>query len=117
MGHTNPERLRMPPSPLTALTLAEMHIAQWELRGRCNRCKVDLRADLRALIRVYGPDTIWWGRKPKCPGFDCETGVLTYRARAIRSGSWVAMTTAPSAQNVALWKANRYSRDRGPRNT
>lgn len=101
---------------MKAMTLAEMHLAGWEVRAACNRCKVQLRADLKSMIRVYGPDEIWWGKRPKCPGFECDSGVLPYSARAIRSGSWVAMTTAPSKREIDLWSAHRRTRDRGPRN-
>lgn len=117
MGHTNPDVLVNPPSPLRAMTLAEMHLAGWEVRASCNRCKVQLRVDLPSMIRVFGPDAIWWGRKPKCPGFECSGGVLSYSARAIPSGSWVGMGTVPSPQTVSMWKNRRRSVDRGPRNT
>lgn len=101
---------------MTALTLAEMHLAGWEVRASCNRCKVQLRADLKSMIRVYGPDAIWWGRKPKCPGFECATGELSYSARAIPSGSWVSMTNPPDQRTVDLWKAKHRDPNRGPRN-
>lgn len=104
-----------PPNPMTALTLAEMHLAGWEVRAKCNRCKVELRADLKAMIRVYGPDAIWWGRKPKCPGFDCAAGELVYSARAIPSGSWVLLTRAPDPRTVETWRARRRVWDRGTR--
>ncbi|MGH6912044.1 MAG: hypothetical protein ACREE0_22930 [Phenylobacterium sp.] len=117
MGHRNPDRIVSPPSPVLAMTLAEMHLAKWELRARCNRCSTELRADLRSMIRVYGPDAIWWGRKPACPGWGCNGGELTYSARALPSGSWVAMTTVPSQATIDMWKGKRGVTDRGPRNT
>jgi hypothetical protein len=115
MGARNPDRIVSPPSTFTALTLAEMHLAGWELRAVCGRCGVQLRASLPALIMVHGPDAIWWGRKPACPGWEC-TGVLTYSARATPSGSWVAMTREPDQRTIEAWKAKRRSGDRGPRN-
>lgn len=72
MGAKNPDRAIMPPSPLTAFTLAEMHMAKWELRARCSRCAVELRVDLPAMIRVFGPDAI---------GGDESPGVRPGRAR------------------------------------
>jgi hypothetical protein len=48
MGHKNPDLMVSPPDPMKALTLAEMHVKQWELRGTCNRCKVQLCASLPA---------------------------------------------------------------------
>lgn len=117
MGATNPDRLVSPPSPLTALTLAEIHLQGWELRASCNRCRTQLRVSVPALIRVQGPDVILWGKKPPCPGFECNSGVLTYSARAIPSGSWVAMTTPPGQHMLSTWTAKRRQTDRGPRNT
>jgi hypothetical protein len=58
MGARNPDRIVSPPSTFTALTLAEMHLAGWELRAVCGRCGVQLRASLPALIMVHGPDAI-----------------------------------------------------------
>jgi hypothetical protein len=104
MGHINPDRMTLPPSPVTALTLAEMRVARWELRAACNRCRVTLRVNLDVMIRAYGPDAVWWGRKPRCPGFECDRGVLTYSARAIRGGSWVSMTQPPSAHVLEIWR-------------
>jgi hypothetical protein len=105
-----------PPSPATALTLAEMHVLGWELRASCNRCRAHLRVSLPALIRAQGPDAILWGKRPPCPGFECLAGVLTYSARAIPSGSWVVMAQEPSPAVVEAWRAKRRITDRGPRN-
>jgi hypothetical protein len=117
MGAPNPDRLISPPSPLTALTLAEIHVAGWALRASCNRCRTQLRVSLPAAIRAQGPDAIPWGMRPPCPGFDCEGGVLTYSARAVPSGSWIAMSAPPGPGVVAAWKAKRRIADKGPRNT
>lgn len=117
MGHRNPDRIDTPPSPLSAFSLAEIHLAGWEVRASCNRCRTSLRVSLPALIRAQGPDATVWGKHPPCPGFECNGGVLTYFARAIPSGSWVSMTQEPSPIIVSAWKAKRRSADRGPRNT
>lgn len=117
MGHVNPDRQVSPPSPLTAMSLAEIHIAGWQLRASCGRCKTALRVNLPAMIRTHGPDAIIWGTRPHCPGWECDGGELRYAARAIPSGSWVAMTTAPSQRDIEVWKTKRRGADRGPRNT
>jgi len=110
MGARNPDRIAAPPSPMAALTLAEIHIVGWELRASCNRCRTSLRVSLPALIRAQGPDAILWGRRPPCPGFECTGGVLTYSARAIPSGSWVSMAQEPSSALVEAWRAKRRLR-------
>lgn len=115
MGAKNPDRLVDPPSPLRAMTLAEMHVARWELRATCDKCKVHLKVSLPAMIKTHGPDAIWWGQNPKCPGYECATGRLTYHARAIPSGSWVSMRQAPSEGSLELWRTSYRIRDRGPR--
>jgi hypothetical protein len=117
MGTRNPDRIANPPGPLAALTLAEIHVAGWEVRAACRRCGLQLRVSLPALIRAHGPDAILWGRRPPCPGLECREGRLTYSARAIPSGSWVSMAQAPSPTIVSAWRARRQVTDRGPRNT
>jgi hypothetical protein len=87
------------------------------LRASCNRCRTSLRVNVPALIRAQGPDAILWGKRPACPGFECDGGVLTYSARAIPSGSWVAMTQERGPRALATWKAKRRATDLGPRNT
>jgi hypothetical protein len=96
MSTKSPDVLCPPPSPLTALTLAEMHVRRWELKASCNRCSTRLRVSLPAMIRTHGPDAVWWGQRPRCPGLECEDGVLTYAARALPGGTWVAMAQPPS---------------------
>ncbi|WP_091736509.1 hypothetical protein [Phenylobacterium immobile] len=112
MGAKDPDRVVSPPSPMTAPTLAEMHVRRWELRADCNRCKVQLRVSLPAMIRAQGPDAIWWGQHPTCPGYECPGGKLTYYARAISSGSWVSMTSVPDERTIAFWRSSRRARGR-----
>ena len=115
MSTKRPDVIRRPPSPQTAMSLAEMHLAGWQLRAQCSRCGLALRVSLPAMIRVYGPDAIWWGRQPPCPGFECDMGLLTYSARSINGGSWVSMKAAPSATQVALWRDRQRTPYRGER--
>lgn len=115
MSTKTPDVLRSPPSPLSALTLAEMHVLRWEVRAQCNRCKTDLRVSLPAMIKTHGPDAVWWGQKPACPGFECRGGILTYTARSIRGGSWVCISAhTPSERDLQTWK-NKQVNYRGPR--
>jgi len=116
MGAKNPDRIAAPPSPMLAVTLAEMHVQGWELRAACNRCRTQLRVNLSALVRAQGPDAILWGKRPPCPGFECNGGALTYSARAMPSGSWVTMVQEPSPAVVEAWRRKRRTADRGPRN-
>lgn len=114
MSTKSPDVLVAPPSPLIAVTLAEMHVLRWELKAVCNRCSLKLRVSLPAMIRTYGPDAIWWGQAPRCPGLECDNGVLTYAARSLRGGSWVAMGQAPGELALAAYEQRR-PRYRGPR--
>lgn len=114
MGAKNPDRLKSPPMAETAITLAEMHLERWQLQASCRRCGVILRADLGMLIRVHGPDAIWWGRRPKCPVWDCG-GELRYAARSVNGGTWVSLADPAPARVVERWKAVRGIMDRGPR--
>ena len=106
MGSINPDRAVPPPSSSMAMSLGEMHQLQWQLRARCQKCNVQLRADLPMLIKVWGPDMIWWGRQPRCPVWACE-GRLRYSARSIPAGSWVLMTEQPNKTYVDMWRSRR----------
>lgn len=114
MGTKRPDVVLAPPSAMTALTLAEMHVRRWELKAVCSRCGIKLRVSLPAMIRTYGPDAIWWGRKPACPGLECDGGALTYAARALRGGSWVSMAQAPGEVAMAAY-SKRQRTYPGPR--
>lgn len=114
MGTKNPDVVVAPPSALTALTLAEMHVRRLELKAVCGRCGIKLRVSLPAMIRTFGPDAIWWGRKPPCPGLECEGGTLTYAARALRGGSWVSMGEPPGELATTAHR-NRQRTYAGPR--
>jgi hypothetical protein len=85
MGGRNPDSAIFPPSPLIALTLAEIAAAGWKLQAQCGQCGITLRASVDMLIRVHGPHAIWWGQRPRCPtmreGHWCE-GRMTYAAQA-----------------------------------
>lgn len=110
MSTKAPDVLCRPPSPQTAFTLAEMHVARWELQAGCARCKTHLRVSLPAMIKTHGPDAVWWGQSPKCPGYACRDGVLTYSARSIRGGSWVSLSAfKPTARDFEIWKNKRPS--------
>lgn len=116
MGAKNPDRVASPPSPSAALSLAEIHIRQWELMAYCPTCRTRLKANLPTMIKVFGPDVIWWGQRPPCPGWDCG-GRLLYSARAVRGGTWVSMERDPPSEYVEAWRFKRRLKDddRGPR--
>jgi len=115
VGTKKPDVLISPPSPLTCLTLGEMHQARWRMVARCRKCGLAMKTNLAALIRLHGPDTMWWGHKTACPGVECRDGVLTYSCQSINGGSWVSMSQKPNDQYVAAWKAKRGQFHPGPR--
>mgnify|MGYP005751037663 CR=1 FL=1 len=114
MGAKNPDRVQHPPGPEQAMTLAEMHVAGWVLKASCSRCGVALRANVGAMIKTWGPDTIWWGRTPPCPVWGCS-GRLVYAARAISGGSWRSMREPAPVRLVEIWEAKRSRIQHEPR--
>jgi hypothetical protein len=114
MSTKRPDVIRKPPSSQEALTLAEMHVAGWQLRAGCPRCSTAYKVNVGSLIKAYGPDTIWWGVHPACPKWDCA-GKLTYMARSIGGGSWTSLGAAPPAREVQLWKDKASRRFLEPR--
>lgn len=114
MGGINPDRAVPPPSPLRAMTFAEVQAAEWVLRQRCRRCGIVLRVSLPVVIASVGADAIPWGRSPPCPvvsdnRFPCD-GRMFYLARATRHGSWVSMASPPTATELDLWRARTSGR-------
>lgn len=103
-----PDVLRAPPSDLTALTLAEMLVLNWRLRGVCEdgRCGLAVKVSLPTLIRVYGPHKAWWGECTPCPREGCE-GRIVYQAQSIRGGSWKSLRAPPSDLAVQRWRKAR----------
>lgn len=115
MSTKAPDVIRHPPTPEAALTLAEMHALRWILVARCNRCRLAVHVNLALLIRVHGPDCIWWGHQPRCPAVDCSSGRLTYSAQSIRGGSWKSMASKAPERCIELWKRKRGEFYPGPR--
>lgn len=115
MSTKKPDVLRSPPDPMTCLTLGEMHQARWTMVAKCRTCGLAMKTNLAALIRLHGPDTMWWGHQTACPGLECSGGVLNYSVQSIRGGSWVRMDQKPAEQYIASWKAKRGQFYPGPR--
>jgi hypothetical protein len=115
MGNKAPDVLTHPPSPLTALSLGEMHQLRWTMVARCSKCGLAMRTNLAALVRLHGPDAIWWGHETACPGLECVGGRLSYSVQSIPGGSWVSMKTKPDPQLVQTWRTKRAGGFRGPR--
>jgi hypothetical protein len=103
-----PDVLRQPPSDMTALTLAEMLVKNWRLRGVCDhpQCGLAVKVNLATLIRVYGPHKAWWGEFTPCPREGCK-GRIVYHAQSIRGGSWRCMNAPPSELAVRRWRNER----------
>lgn len=108
MSTKRPDVIRQPPSDLVALTLAEMLVLNWQLRGVCDshRCNLAVKVSLTTLIRVYGPHKAWWGERTSCPREGCE-GHIVYWAQSIRGGSWKSMADPPTEVAVRRWKNAR----------
>jgi hypothetical protein len=104
----------MPPAPELALTLAEMHLQGWTLKGSCRRCGLQVRVGVPGLIMVHGPDAIWWGKDAPCPGWDCAGGRLIYSARAVNGGTWTCVSTTRPRQEL-LDRRSGKAPDLGPR--
>lgn len=115
MSTKQPDVLVAPPSDLVAISLGEMHQLKWRLVARCDKCSTALNASLPMLIRVYGPDRIWWGARPPCPGLGCSGGRLTYSAQSISGGSWKVMGGPPSELAMNRFKNARGEFYQGPR--
>lgn len=97
MGARNPDTIRQPPMPAMAVTLAEIRAAGWTVRATCTRCRVSLHVDLGQMLALSGPDLVLWGKHPRCRVWaygDDERcpGKIVFEARAVRGGSWRAMT-------------------------
>lgn len=115
MSTKKPDVLVSPPSPLVCMTLGEMHQARWTMVARCRKCGLGMKTNLAALIRLHGPDTMWWGHETACPGLECADGRLSYTVQSIRGGSWVSMSQKPAEQYIQAWKAKRGKVYLGPR--
>jgi hypothetical protein len=113
-----PDVLCAPPSDLTALTLAEMLVHGWRLRGRCTetrRCKLVLKVNLTTLIKVYGPNKVWWGERTACPREGCD-GHIVYLAQSIAGGTWVSLERPPCEPAIRRWEnVLRRASWKGPR--
>lgn len=114
MGSKSPDTIANPPMPETALTLLEMYARNWQVQASC-RCGIRLRIDLAVMIKVHGPNAIWWGKTTRCPGWECSDGRLTYSARALTGGTWRSISNTKAPQHVIEnWKLKRRP-DLGPR--
>lgn len=103
MSTKHPDVLVQPPSDMTALTLAEMLVRTWRLRGACRTCGLGVRVNLTTLIAVYGANKCWRGMRTPCPNEGCEGGQLHYSAQSVRGGSWTSMANGPSQLAVIRW--------------
>lgn len=66
MGARDPDLIATPPSPIAALTVAEMRLKRWTVTAYCARCQTRVYVDLDALARLLGPDYMLWGKHPRC---------------------------------------------------
>jgi hypothetical protein len=94
-----------------------MLVRRWRLRGVCDhrRCGLALKVNLSTLIRVYGPDKIWWGERTPCPREGCD-GKVAYSAQSIKGGTWTQLSQPPTRLALDRWKQARGDFGwRGPR--
>lgn len=97
MGARNPDTIASPPSPLRALTVAEMHAERWTILADCPACKTRLHVSTADLRRLAGDDAVLWGKTGRCrvwvrwnPDRRCE-GRVTFWAQASMTGSPVPL--------------------------
>lgn len=97
MGARDPDLLCPPPSPLAALTVAEMHALRWIITADCRACRTRVHVDLSAVRRVMGDDYVLWGKTSRCKVWvrwtldrRCE-GQVTFLAQSSQTGSEVPL--------------------------
>lgn len=110
MGTKKPDVVRMPPSPVAALTVGEIRAVGWQVRAICASCRIALWIDLDQLGRLAGDDAILWGRSGRCRVWrwgDQErcTGRVTFQARSIGGGTWVALAMTGEVRTAASLRA------------
>lgn len=96
----------MPPRPAVALTVCEIRAVGWQFRALCATFRIALWVDLDPLGRLAGSDAILWGRSGRCRVWrwgDQErcTGRVTFQARSIGGGTWVALAMTGEVRDVA----------------
>lgn len=106
MGARNPDLVCAPPSPLGALTLAEMHAQRWTITADCRACRTRVHVDLAALRRVMGDDYVLWGKSSRCKVWvrwtldrRCE-GQVTFLAQSSQTGSVVPLRMTGEVQSA-----------------
>lgn len=97
MGARNPDLICSPPSPLDAVTVAEMHARRWTITADCRACRTRVHVDLAVVRRVLGDDYVLWGKTSRCKVWvrwsldrRCE-GQVTFLAQSSQSGSEVPL--------------------------
>lgn len=115
MGGPSADTMSGPLSPYSALTVAEMIVRGWKVRGHCAKCGTTLAISLDALARANGTDLILWGRTVPCPKIHenkwrCD-GRLDYLAQQIRGGSWGRLKPI-SDRDIATIRASRGNHSR-----
>lgn len=97
----------MPPSPVAALTVGEIRAAGWHVRALCATCRIGLWIDLDQLGRAVGDDAVLWGKTGRCRVWrwgDHERcpGRVTFQARSIGGGAWVALAMTSEVRSAIL---------------
>lgn len=96
MGARDPDTVSPPPSPMQAVTVAEMRARRWLVTAVCGHCRIRLHVDLTAMIALKGPDFILWGRSGRCRVWaynvdDRCPGRVVFEARSVQGGSMRAL--------------------------
>lgn len=81
MGHRNPDRVPITARFSRGRTVADMARERWDVVSQCDYCGLMMKADLRLIAYVSGPNTVLWNRKAKCRLLFCR-GVVTFLAQA-----------------------------------
>lgn len=97
MGSRDPDLICSPPSPLDAVTVAEMHARRWIVTAACRSCRTRVHVDLAVVRRVLGDDYVLWGKTSRCKVWvrwsldrRCE-GQVTFLAQSSQTGTEVPL--------------------------
>lgn len=81
MGHRNPDRVALSFRRQRCETVGQMVAQRWEVTGRCQACRLELRVDLRTIAIVRGAGFSLWNRNSRCRRTGCR-GVVEFWAKA-----------------------------------
>lgn len=88
MGSRNPDRIHFSEYADVTQTVGEMVKRRWNVRAKCNRCGLTMKARLGDIIKDRGPEFRLWGIASRCRSLECIGGIMTFWASPPGSGFW-----------------------------